>query len=74
MTTPLKDWRLSAQRSAEAVASEIGVTPAMWSRWETGKRKIPAERVLDIESLTGVSRHDLRPDIFGPRPVSEQAA
>lgn len=27
--------------------------------------QVPAERVLEIEKLTGVSRHDLRPDVFG---------
>lgn len=32
---------------------------------------VPAERVLDIEKLTGVSRHDLRPDLY---PRSEQQA
>ena len=25
---------------------------------------IPADRVLDIEAVTGVSRHELRPDIY----------
>jgi DNA-binding transcriptional regulator YdaS (Cro superfamily) len=29
---------------------------------------VPAERVLEIERLTGVSRHELRPDVFGPAP------
>ena len=26
--------------------------------------RVPAERVLQIESATGVSRHDLRPDLY----------
>jgi DNA-binding transcriptional regulator YdaS (Cro superfamily) len=30
------------------------------------RRKIPAERVLAIESATGVSRHELRPDLYPP--------
>jgi len=30
-------------------------------------RKIPAERVLRVEELTGISRHDLRPDVFGKK-------
>ena len=33
---------------------------AYWKK--TGK--LPAERVLEVERLTGVSRHDLRPDIY----------
>jgi DNA-binding transcriptional regulator YdaS (Cro superfamily) len=66
MTTSLKDWRAREKKAAEAVASELGVTPAMWSRWENGHRQIPAERVLEVERVTGISRHDLRPDVFGP--------
>lgn len=61
----LKKWR--GQKRVDEVASRLGVTSAMWSRWENGKRAIPAHRVLDIEALTGVSRHDMRPDIFGKR-------
>jgi DNA-binding transcriptional regulator YdaS (Cro superfamily) len=30
---------------------------------------IPPRHVLKIESLTGISRHVLRPDIYGPEPV-----
>lgn len=74
MSTNLKQWRSSANRSAEDVAKQLGVTVAMWSRWETGGRKVPAERVLEIERLTGVSRHALRPDVFGPAPSAEAAA
>lgn len=74
MSTPLKTWRSNCARSAEDVAREAGVTVAMWSRWETGARKIPAARVLDIERITGISRHELRPDVFGPAPDKEHAA
>jgi DNA-binding transcriptional regulator YdaS (Cro superfamily) len=31
------------------------------SQW----KKVPAERVLSVEHVTGISRHDLRPDIYG---------
>lgn len=30
-----------------------------------GWRRIPAERVLDVERVTGVSRSELRPDLYG---------
>lgn len=32
------------------------------------KVRPPPEWVLDIERATGISRHQLRPDIFGPEP------
>jgi DNA-binding transcriptional regulator YdaS (Cro superfamily) len=38
------------------------LTPQAVSQW----KKIPADRVLDMERLSGISRHELRPDIFGP--------
>lgn len=40
------------------------------SRWADGK--IPAERVLEIERISGVSRHDLRPDLY-PRDKTRAA-
>lgn len=47
------------------LAAALGeITPQAISQW----RKVPAERVLDVERLTGISRHELRPDIFGPAP------
>lgn len=65
MSTLLKTWRVSANKSAEEAAKDVGVTVAMWSRFENGRRRVPAERVLEIEKITGISRHDLRPDVFG---------
>ncbi|UHS62810.1 helix-turn-helix domain-containing protein [Agrobacterium vaccinii] len=44
-----------------------GVTPQAVSQW----KKVPAERVLEVERVTGISRHELRPDVFG---VAETAA
>lgn len=38
-------------------------------RWERGQ--VTVERAVEIERVTGISRHELRPDIFGPAP-SEQ--
>jgi DNA-binding transcriptional regulator YdaS (Cro superfamily) len=50
-----------------ALARAIGgLTSQAVSQW----KKCPADRVLDVERLTGVSRHDLRPDIFGPAPAA----
>lgn len=41
-----------------------GITSQAVSQW----KRVPADRVLDVERITGVSRHDLRPDIYGPQP------
>ncbi|MBZ5761546.1 helix-turn-helix domain-containing protein [Rhizobium sp. VS19-DR104.2] len=56
-----------------ALAKEIGgLTSQAVSQW----KKVPAERVLEVERVTGISRHQLRPDVFGaatPAPISEAA-
>lgn len=48
----------------KALAAAIGVTRQAIEQW----RRVPAERVLDVERVSRVSRHDLRPDIFGVTP------
>jgi len=53
--------------SQSALARVCGVgQPAVW-KWLQVKR-LPAEYVLSIETALGISRHDLRPDIY-PREV-----
>lgn len=52
------------------LARGLGITHGAVSQWGS----VPAERVLDVEKLTGISRHDLRPDIYGPPIADEQAA
>ena len=48
-----------------AIARALKITHGAVSQWES----VPAERVLDVESVTGISRHDLRPDIY-PREAA----
>jgi DNA-binding transcriptional regulator YdaS (Cro superfamily) len=43
------------------LARAIGVDRRRVFEW----KQIPAKRVLDVEKATGISRHILRPDIFG---------
>lgn len=42
------------------LANELGVSTAAVSQWD----RVPAERVLEVERITGISRHELRPDVF----------
>ena len=55
------------------IARLLGVTPQAVNQWVTSNRPVPARHVLTIETATGVSRHDLRPDVFGPAPEGEAA-
>ncbi|TKA90377.1 transcriptional regulator [Halopseudomonas bauzanensis] len=46
-----------------ALAKLIGVSGQAVNRMCTTGR-VPAERVLAIEKATGISRHELRPDLY----------
>lgn len=46
------------------VAKKCNTTQQRVWNWIHRDKKIPAEYVLNIEKLTGVSRHELRPDIY----------
>lgn len=54
-----------------ALAHLLGVNPSLISQWVTERLKVGARHVLAIEAATGVSRHDLRPDVFGPAPAND---
>ncbi len=57
--------RLNGERGLKVrMAHELGITHGAISQWD----RVPAERVLDVERITGISRYELRPDIYGPAP------
>lgn len=67
-TISLLDELRSRDIPYSRLAQDIGVHKSRVTRWaQTG---VPPERVLDVERITGISRHDLRPDVFGPAPAS----
>lgn len=47
----------------------VGVSQAAVWQWLKDEKPLPAEHVLAVEAATGVSRHDLRPDIY-PRELA----
>ena len=52
------------------LARKLGITHGAIYQWD----KVPAGRVLDVERLTGIPRHELRPDIYpAPSPEGEAA-
>lgn len=46
--------------SMAELARGLGVSRQALYQWE----RIPAERVIDVERLTGVRRQELRPDLY----------
>lgn len=63
METNIATRAAEAAGGQSALARAIGCSPQAVQRMcATGR--IPAERVLQIESATGISRHELRPDLY----------
>lgn len=60
---------LSVAGGCTALARELGISKSAVSQWD----RVPVERVLDVERMTGISRYRMRPDIYGPAP-EERAA
>lgn len=59
--------------SQSAFARLIGVTQhAVW-RWLNEGKHLPAEHVLAVETATGISRHDLRPDLYPREGVVDES-
>jgi DNA-binding transcriptional regulator YdaS (Cro superfamily) len=63
---------VALERACELLGGQVklseaisGASPQAISQWRK-RGRVPAERVLEIETATGgkVSRHDLRPDIY----------
>ena len=60
---------LKAAGGPAALAARIGVTTqAVW-QWD----KVPPLRVLSVEAVSGVSRHELRPDLYPDESTSSEA-
>lgn len=71
--SPLKKWRILQKRTQKQASELFGVSLVTWNQWETGRANVPGPRCLAVESVTGVSVHELRPDIYGPAPVGGAA-
>jgi DNA-binding transcriptional regulator YdaS (Cro superfamily) len=54
---------IDAAGGESKLARQCGITPQAVQGWRRRKR-IPPERVLQIERITGISRHDLRADLY----------
>jgi DNA-binding transcriptional regulator YdaS (Cro superfamily) len=50
-----------AAGSRRALGRLLGISGQAIANWD----RVPAERVADIERVTGISRRQLRPDLYG---------
>ena len=55
---------VTAMGSQAALAKLCGVAQPSVHKWIRAGKALPAEHVLAVEAATGISRHELRPDIY----------
>lgn len=67
MRDPALEKAIGSVGGVRALARSLGISQPAISSW----KRVPADRVLSVEATTGVSRSDLRPDIY---PQSVDAA
>ena len=51
---------IAAAGSIRALARALGMCHATLNKW----KRIPAQRILDVERVTGVDRAELRPELY----------
>jgi DNA-binding transcriptional regulator YdaS (Cro superfamily) len=68
MKSPLTKYRQDKALTLEIFGEMFCANKSTVLRWEAGR--IPAERVLEIERVTGIPRQKLRPDLY---PVERAA-
>ena len=61
MRDPGLDEAIRAAGGITELARRVGISQPSVSNWD----RVPADRVLSVETATGISRSVLRPDLFG---------
>jgi len=61
----LKQLLRAAGKRQRDIAEAVGRSEAAVSQWVNGERDIPADLVPQVEAVTGIPRHRLRPDLWG---------
>ncbi len=64
------DEAVRREGSLKRVAERLKVSRQAIQQWTS----VPVKRVLMLEAMSGVSRYELRPDVYGPAEDAERAA
>lgn len=71
----LNEYKVASGMTQQALADLLGYNKGHISRILSGKSSVSPKRAREIaEKLTGVTVHDLRPDIFPPPPQKRRKA
>lgn len=66
----LREYLKAERGRVNELAKAIKRFPSAISQW----KEVPPKHVLTVERVTGISRHVLRPDLYGPAPKKRRAA
>ena len=61
----MKKWREENGFNQLKAGQSVGVDRVTWWRWEKQGKPIDLHLVPKVSEVTGISRHELRPDFFG---------
>lgn len=67
--TEALDRAIKAVGGLAGLAKPLGISEQAVSQWD----EVPPLRVLAVEQISGVPRHELRPDLY-PEPAAEARA
>jgi len=70
--TPISRAIQNIEGGQAALARRLAVSPQAVNQWVNGHRPVPPKHAIAIEAATGVTRHELRPDVFGAASAEGQ--
>jgi len=62
----IAEYMLAKGLNDAALGALIGVSGDLVRLWRLGQRVVGAKRVLKVEEVTKIPRHELRPDLYPP--------
>lgn len=76
LTDPVQAFAAAVEKAdgQSRFARAVGCTPGNINQLLRKGSLLPGKYVLKAEEFTGISRHLLRPDLYGPEPVEGAAA
>lgn len=60
----LTSYMQAAGLTDAELAAKLEITQENIRLWRSGRRRIPAERAVELSAITGIPRHSLRPDLW----------
>lgn len=60
----LKEWLSQSDKTLADNAKRLGMKQSFLSLIASGQRKLPIKRLKKFEQVTGITRQELRPELY----------